>query len=266
MGGHCRRGTTVVTAGAETSETRLDGAEAHELAARMRARREIEKAGPRTRRDRLALRECRRDGARRGRSSRRAAAPDRRRRGRPSGRRWSCRRSTSLTCRLAQSSAFQFLIESPTTSAWFIWLSASSHSGSAVLEVGEARVDDFHADEGIAHGGERLVAPDRLRCGPRCRARCGRRSRPRRRSCASPCRRTRAGDGTSAPASSGAGLGSAVGVRAPTFQPATGPVACGHAVLDGIDRSAIRQRERRRHLDGRCAALRAGCCTAWEMS
>ena len=35
----------------------------------------------------------------------------------------------------------------------------------------------------------------------------------------------RAGDVTSAPASSGAGLGSAVGVRAPTFQPATGPVA-----------------------------------------
>ena len=35
----------------------------------------------------------------------------------------------------------------------------------------------------------------------------------------------RAGDFTSAPASSGAGLGSAVGVRAPTFQPATGPVA-----------------------------------------
>ena len=34
-----------------------------------------------------------------------------------------------------------------------------------------------------------------------------------------------AGDFTSAPASSGAGLGSAVGVRAPTFQPATGPVA-----------------------------------------
>jgi len=35
----------------------------------------------------------------------------------------------------------------------------------------------------------------------------------------------RAGDFTSAPASSGAGLGSAVGVRAPTFQPAAGPVA-----------------------------------------
>ena len=35
-----------------------------------------------------------------------------------------------------------------------------------------------------------------------------------------------AGDFTSAPASSGAGLGSAVGVRAPTFQPETGPVAC----------------------------------------
>ena len=35
----------------------------------------------------------------------------------------------------------------------------------------------------------------------------------------------RAGDLTSAPASNGAGLGSAVGVRAPTFQPATGPLA-----------------------------------------
>ena len=35
----------------------------------------------------------------------------------------------------------------------------------------------------------------------------------------------RAGEGTSAPASNGAGLGSAVGVRAPTFQPLTGPVA-----------------------------------------
>ena len=34
-----------------------------------------------------------------------------------------------------------------------------------------------------------------------------------------------AGDLTSAPASMGAGFGSAVGVRAPTFQPATGPVA-----------------------------------------
>jgi hypothetical protein len=34
-----------------------------------------------------------------------------------------------------------------------------------------------------------------------------------------------AGDFTSAPASKGAGLGSAVGVLAPTFQPATGPVA-----------------------------------------
>ena len=35
----------------------------------------------------------------------------------------------------------------------------------------------------------------------------------------------RAGEGTSAPARRGAGFGSAVGVRAPTFQPATGPVA-----------------------------------------
>ena len=33
----------------------------------------------------------------------------------------------------------------------------------------------------------------------------------------------RAGDFTRAPASNGAGFGSAVGVRAPTFQPATGP-------------------------------------------
>ena len=38
-------------------------------------------------------------------------------------------------------------------------------------------------------------------------------------------RSNEAGDATRAPASSGAGLGSAVGVRAPTFQPETGPVA-----------------------------------------
>ena len=64
-----------------------------------------------------------------------------------------------------------------------------------------------------------------------------------------------AGEATSAPASSGAGLGSAVGVRAPTFQPATGPDRARHLVLDGIDRTAVRQGEGRRHLDARTPGL-----------
>ena len=34
--------------------------------------------------------------------------------------------------------------------------------GIGLLEVGQARIDHFHADEGVAHGGERFIAADGL--------------------------------------------------------------------------------------------------------
>ena len=71
-------------------ERRFDRAQSHELAARLGAGRIIAQARPRAGGDGQAFADDRRAGARHGRSSRRADASDRRRRDRP------CGRSTTL--------------------------------------------------------------------------------------------------------------------------------------------------------------------------
>ena len=119
--------------------------------------------------------------------------------------------------------------------------------GIDLLEVREPRVDDFHADESISHGSKRLFATDRLAAGcdvthdmegdldldadhvhrlavePAWRG--NQRAGQQRRGIGFRRRRARAD------------------------LPARDRTAClGHAILDGVDRTAIRQGEGWRHL------------------
>ncbi|TAJ39269.1 MAG: hypothetical protein EPO55_12965 [Reyranella sp.] len=125
--------------------------------------------------------------------------------------------------------------------------------GIDVLEISQPRVDDFHADEGIAHGAKRLVAADRRAAscdvGRDVKGDFHLHADHVHRLAVEPGRRW---NQCTSQKWRRIGFGRR---RARAHLPAgdrTGRTS--HFVLDGVDRRAVWQGERRRHLD----ALTAG--------